>query len=73
METHLALIIIGTVLSLVGILFFLVPEKVNEKVMTDLSDSAVQPAAALRSVLGCLLYTSPSPRDATLSRMPSSA
>ena len=29
-----------------------------------------KPAAALRS---CLLYTSPSPRDATLSRMPSSA
>ena len=52
METHLALTIIGTVLSLVGILFFLIPEKVNEKVMTDLSDSAVQPAAALRSVLG---------------------
>ena len=25
------------------------------------------------SFLGCLLYTSPSPRDATLSRMPSSA
>ena len=25
------------------------------------------------SVSGCLLYTSPSPRDATLSRMPSSA
>ena len=24
-------------------------------------------------VYGCLLYTSPSPRDATLSRMPSSA
>ena len=24
-------------------------------------------------VTGCLLYTSPSPRDATLSRMPSSA
>ena len=24
-------------------------------------------------VLGCLLYTSPSPRDATLARMPSSA
>ena len=24
-------------------------------------------------VAGCLLYTSPSPRDATLSRMPSSA
>ena len=26
-----------------------------------------------RQVIGCLLYTSPSPRDATLSRMPSSA
>ena len=25
------------------------------------------------SIKGCLLYTSPSPRDATLSRMPSSA
>ena len=27
----------------------------------------------VRSYLSCLLYTSPSPRDATLSRMPSSA
>ena len=32
-------------------------------------------AASMRRVYGttCLLYTSPSPRDATLSRMPSSA
>ena len=28
---------------------------------------------SLRSVYGCLLYTSPSPRDRTRSRMPSSA
>ena len=28
---------------------------------------------SLLEVCGCLLYTSPSPRDATLSRMPSSA
>ena len=28
---------------------------------------------AMLSPIGCLLYTSPSPRDATLSRMPSSA
>ena len=28
---------------------------------------------ALATIMGCLLYTSPSPRDATLSRMPSSA
>ena len=27
----------------------------------------------LNSITACLLYTSPSPRDATLSRMPSSA
>ena len=27
----------------------------------------------LEKLLSCLLYTSPSPRDATLSRMPSSA
>ena len=27
----------------------------------------------VEGVLSCLLYTSPSPRDATLSRMPSSA
>ena len=29
--------------------------------------------AAIEAIEGCLLYTSPSPRDATLSRMPSSA
>ena len=28
---------------------------------------------SIESFKGCLLYTSPSPRDATLSRMPSSA
>ena len=27
----------------------------------------------IQEYFGCLLYTSPSPRDATLSRMPSSA
>ena len=30
-------------------------------------------SVALRQVLSCLLYTSPSPRDGLLSRMPSSA
>ena len=45
----------------------------------DSAQSALQPAQALLQLLvrvnrkGCLLYTSPSPRDATLSRMPSSA
>ena len=31
------------------------------------------PAFSMRWFTNCLLYTSPSPRDATLSRMPSSA
>ena len=31
------------------------------------------PGSAIRVSFACLLYTSPSPRDATLSRMPSSA
>ena len=30
-------------------------------------------SATKQKVMSCLLYTSPSPRDATLSRMPSSA
>ena len=32
-----------------------------------------EPQTAEQQVVSCLLYTSPSPRDATLSRMPSSA
>ena len=40
-----------------------------------LADGPVIQAAASRALAAgtCLLYTSPSPRDATLSRMPSSA
>jgi len=52
METSLAFTIIGIALSIVGVLFFLFPAAVNEKVMDALSESAVRPAAALRSVLG---------------------
>ena len=33
----------------------------------------IQLADSAENLLACLLYTSPSPRDATLSRMPSSA
>ena len=33
----------------------------------------VGPASAQSSYLNCLLYTSPSPRDPSISRMPSSA
>ena len=41
------------------------------------SNSQIEPASMTKVMTGyivaCLLYTSPSPRDATLSRMPSSA
>jgi len=37
------------------------------------SEAGANAQAILMSVYSCLLYTSPSPRDATLSRMPSSA
>ena len=42
--------------------------KVKKEIVT-LGVSNIDPAVSV----GCLLYTSPSPRDATLSRMPSSA
>ena len=41
----------------------------NKEDLAGLPESAINAAAAV----ACLLYTSPSPRDATLSRMPSSA
>ena len=40
---------------------------------TEQAESAAAEIPNARAVAGCLLYTSPSPRDATLSRMPSSA
>ena len=52
------LLILGLLGLLLGWLFFR-----GKKVEGDLTVEAE----------GCLLYTSPSPRDATLSRMPSSA
>ena len=35
--------------------------------------NAVQPSMGIQGAYACLLYTSPSPRDRTRSRMPSSA
>ena len=39
----------------------------------DEPDDEAAKAAALEEFVSCLLYTSPSPRDGLLSRMPSSA
>ena len=54
------------------------PEKDSYKVMKFLLEKnyevyPVNPNEIGKSILGCLLYTSPSPRDRTRSRMPSSA
>ena len=48
-----------------------VPEEISqEETIKDLEDQLLRAKAEVQN---CLLYTSPSPRDATLSRMPSSA
>ena len=44
-----------------------------ERVFGSIRISDESPISPLASVKGCLLYTSPSPRDGLLSRMPSSA
>jgi len=48
METSLALTIIGSVLILVGVIFNVIPKVVNQKVLGDLAEEAVNPAAAFR-------------------------
>ena len=50
------------------------PEKLAACCIAALEDEiAFQGASTIAAFIICLLYTSPSPRDATLSRMPSSA
>ena len=46
---------------------------IDLKFWADLDKSWNDPAVFIGNAGFCLLYTSPSPRDATLSRMPSSA
>ena len=41
--------------------------------MSPMSHQSYGPLVAVPRILGCLLYTSPSPRDRQKSRMPSSA
>ena len=59
----------------VQIIFSAIPDAVAERVEIELAKLGfcVISHALLHRLKGCLLYTSPSPRDATLSRMPSSA
>ena len=44
-----------------------------EKANIDRSGAVAQGLYAINCYMGCLLYTSPSPRDLSTSRMPSSA
>ena len=48
-------------------------EKLNRKAKNPELDVTAVSVHACAHIPNCLLYTSPSPRDATLSRMPSSA
>ena len=63
-ETFIQLVIIGLGLF-IGVYFSKISYQEHEK----LGHAELQGHQAM----SCLLYTSPSPRDATLSRMPSSA
>ena len=61
--------------GVIGIVAGRLTEKYHRPVvMISMDEVGAKPATgSARSISACLLYTSPSPRDATLSRMPSSA
>ena len=54
MDTKLALTIIGSVLSLIGIIFISIPKLVNEKTMNNLPSEAIGISALFRSANGGL-------------------
>ena len=54
-------------------LYFCASDTHGTPIMLKAKDSGIQPEELINEMHACLLYTSPSPRDATLSRMPSSA
>ena len=54
-------------------LFKAYAEYVSDYPFDDITHKIINLGDGELAFIGCLLYTSPSPRDATLSRMPSSA
>ncbi len=52
METSLALTIMGAVSFLIGTVFNVAPVAANEKIMGDLHEAAVKPAASIRTMTG---------------------
>ena len=55
MDTNLALTIIGSVMTLLGIVFISVPKAVNEKTIKDLPTDAVNISALFRAANGLSL------------------
>ena len=70
-----------TLLSLVILPFFVIPSRRVGTRMADITRESMELNASMNTTMterfnvsgACLLYTSPSPRDGLLSRMPSSA
>ena len=54
MDTNFSLTVIGSILSLIGVIFIVIPKVVNEKTMTDLPPDAVDSSAFFRSANGGL-------------------
>ncbi len=79
METSLALTIIGGVLILVGIVKNVIPKQFNQLIMGELVEKAINPAAAMRTVIGggfiavgvTALYCRNLPSDAALTLLTS--
>ena len=66
----LHILVVTSMSFIIGACDFLKEEELEETKEVSYTNTLEQ---NLGSNQGCLLYTSPSPRDATLSRMPSSA
>ena len=64
---------LGNQIKLLSLSGFEISSKLNELIENYLLEDDKQIKYFKDEFLICLLYTSPSPRDATLSRMPSSA
>ena len=69
----------GRFIEKVGFFNPLLPKEKKERVGLEAErikywlGQGAKPTTRVARILGCLLYTSPSPRDGLLSRMPSSA
>ena len=54
MDTNIALTIIGSVMTVIGVVFIAIPKVVNEKTMNDLPSEAVNISALFRAANGGL-------------------